>query len=63
MQSLRVLCLYDILLYDTNCFLTSDYCIVKAIGAGQDAEEIALITLCQFGDLVLLRISQVGSII
>ena len=44
-----------ILLCDTNHVLTSDYSTVKVIGAGADAVDIALINLCQRGDIVVTQ--------
>ena len=44
-----------VLLCDTNHALTSDYSTVKVIGAGTDAVDIALINLCQRGDLVITQ--------
>ena len=44
-----------ILLCDTNHALTSDYSEVKVIGAGADAVDIALINLCQRGDIVITQ--------
>ena len=49
---------YDIpvvLLCDTNHILTSDYSTIKVIGAGADAVDIALINLCQRGDIVVTQ--------
>ena len=43
------------LLCDTNHQLTSDYSIVKVIGAGADAVDIALINLCKRGDVVVTQ--------
>ena len=43
------------LLCDTNHILTSDYSTVKPIGAGADAVDIALINLCQRGDIVITQ--------
>ena len=43
------------LLCDTNHQLTSDYSIVKVIGAGADAVDIALINLCHRGDIVVTQ--------
>ena len=43
------------LLCDTNHALTSDYSTVKAIGAGADAVDFALINLCQRGDIVITQ--------
>ena len=44
-----------VLLCDTNHVLTSDYSTVKVIGAGTDAVDIALINLCQRGDIVITQ--------
>ena len=44
-----------VLLCDTNHILTSDYSTVKLIGAGADAVDIALINLCQSGDIVITQ--------
>ena len=44
-----------VLLCDTNHILTSDYSTVKLIGAGADAVDIALINLCQPGDIVITQ--------
>ena len=44
-----------ILLCDTNHVLTSSYSTVKTIGAGADAVDIALINLCQRGDIVITQ--------
>ena len=43
------------LLCDTNHRLTSDYSTVKVIGAGADAVDLALINLCQRGDIVVTQ--------
>ena len=43
------------LLCDTNHVLTSDYSTVKVIGAGADAVDLALINLCQRGDIVITQ--------
>ena len=43
------------LLCDTNHILTSDYSAVKTIGAGADAVDLALINLCQQGDIVITQ--------
>ena len=43
------------LLCDTNHILTSDYSTVKTIGEGADAVDIALINLCQRGDIVITQ--------
>ena len=40
-----------VLLCDTNHVLSSDYCENRVIGAGVDAVDIALINLCQRGDI------------
>ena len=44
-----------VLLCDTNHVLTSDYSIVKIIGAGPDAVDIALINQCHSGDIVVTQ--------
>lgn len=43
------------LLCDTNHVLTSDYSDIRVIGAGPDAVDIALINLCQPGDIVITQ--------
>lgn len=43
------------LLCDTNHVLTSDYSVIKVIGAGADAVDMALINLCQRGDIVITQ--------
>jgi len=43
------------LLCDTNHVLRSDYSEVKVIGAGADAVDLALVNLCQKGDLVVTQ--------
>ena len=43
------------LLCDTNHELFSDYSEVRVIGAGADAVDIALINLCQQGDIVITQ--------
>lgn len=43
------------LLCDTNHILTSDYSEVRVIGAGADAVDLALINLCQAGDIVVTQ--------
>ena len=43
------------LLCDTNHVLTSDYSTVKVTSAGADAVDIALINLCQRGDIVITQ--------
>ena len=43
------------LLCDPNHRLTSDYSIVRVIGAGADAVDIALINLCKRGDIVVTQ--------
>lgn len=43
------------LLCDTNHVLKSDYSEVKIIGAGADAVDIALINLCNTGDVVVTQ--------
>ena len=47
-----------VLLCDTNHQLTSDYStvkVIKVIGSGSDAVDIALINLCQKGDIVVTQ--------
>lgn len=44
-----------ILLYDTNHVLQSDYSEVRIIGAGADAVDIALINICDPGDVVITQ--------
>ncbi len=44
-----------VLLCDTNHVLTSSYSTVKVIGAGADAVDLALINLCQRGDIVITQ--------
>ena len=41
------------LLCDTNHVLNSDYSTVKVIGAGADAVDFALISICHRGDIVV----------
>ncbi len=43
------------LLCDTNHVLTSDYSTIRIVGAGADAVDIALINLCQCGDIVVTQ--------
>ena len=43
------------LLCDTNHLLTSEYSEVRIIGAGADAVDLALINLCQSGDIVVTQ--------
>ena len=43
------------LLCDTNHVLTSNYSDIRVIGAGADAVDIALINLCQRGDIVITQ--------
>ncbi len=43
------------LLCDTNHVMNSDYSEVKIIGAGADAVDFALITLCHKGDIVVTQ--------
>lgn len=40
---------------DTNHVLQSDYSTVQVVGAGADAVDIALINLCQRGDIVITQ--------
>lgn len=44
-----------VLLCDTNHVLSSDYREIRVIGAGTDAVDIALINLCQRGDIVVTQ--------
>lgn len=44
-----------VLLCDTNHVLSSDYSEILVIGAGADAVDIALINLCQRGDIVVTQ--------
>ena len=44
-----------VLLCDTNHVLRSDYSEVKVIGAGADAVDFALISICQKGDIVVTQ--------
>ena len=44
-----------VLLCDTNHVLSSDYSTVRTIGAGADAVDIALINLCNKGDIVVTQ--------
>ncbi|MBQ7989724.1 MAG: YaiI/YqxD family protein [Oscillospiraceae bacterium] len=49
---------YDIpvvLLCDTNHVISSEYSTVKTVGAGADAVDIALINLCDKGDIVVTQ--------
>ncbi len=43
------------LLCDTSHILTSEYSTVKVIGAGSDAVDLALINLCNRGDIVITQ--------
>lgn len=43
------------LLCDTNHVLSSDYSTIKIIAAGADAVDLALINLCQRGDIVITQ--------
>ncbi len=43
------------LLCDTSHLLTSEYSEVRIIGAGVDAVDLALINLCQSGDIVVTQ--------
>jgi hypothetical protein len=43
------------LLCDTSHVLTSDYSTIRIVGAGADAVDIALINLCQRGDIVITQ--------
>ena len=42
-----------ILLCDTNHVLNSEYSEVRVIGAGADAVDFALVSLCRKGDIVV----------
>ena len=44
-----------VLMCDTNHMLSSDYSEIRVIGAGSDAVDIALINLCQRGDIVVTQ--------
>ena len=44
-----------VLLCDTNHVLSSDYSEIRVIGARADAVDIALINLCQRGDIVVTQ--------
>ncbi len=44
-----------VLLCDTNHILTSDYSEIQIIGAGADAVDIALINMCDNGDIVVTQ--------
>ena len=44
-----------VLFCDTNHILSSSYSTIKVIGAGADAVDIALINLCQRGDIVVTQ--------
>ncbi len=44
-----------VLLCDTNHVLNSDYSEIRVIGAGADAVDIALINMCQRGDVVVTQ--------
>ena len=44
-----------VLLCDTNHVLNSDYSEIRVIGTGADAVDIALINLCQRGDIVVTQ--------
>ncbi len=43
------------LVCDTNHILTSDYSNIKIIGAGADAVDFAIVSLCQKGDLIVTQ--------
>lgn len=43
------------LLCDTNHVLSSDYSVIRVIGAGADAVDFALINLCRRGDAVVTQ--------
>lgn len=49
------------LLCDTNHVLQSDYSQVKTVGAGADAVDFALISLCQSGDIVVSQDYGIGA--
>lgn len=44
-----------VLLCDTNHVLHSDYSEVKVIGAGADAVDFALVSICRKGDIVITQ--------
>lgn len=44
-----------ILLCDTNHVLNSEYSEVRVIGAGADAVDFALVSLCRKGDIVVTQ--------
>ena len=44
-----------VLLCDTNHVLSSNYSEIRVIGAGADAVDIALINICQRGDVVVTQ--------
>jgi len=44
-----------VLLCDTNHVLSSDYAEVRVIGAGADAVDFALISICHKGDIVVTQ--------
>ena len=44
-----------VLFYDTNHILSSSYSTIKVIDAGANAVDIALINLCQRGDIVVTQ--------
>ena len=44
-----------VILCDTNHVLSSDYSEIRVIGAGADAVDIALINLCQRGNIVVTQ--------
>ena len=43
------------ILCDTNHILHSDYSDIKVIGAGKDAVDFALVTMCKRGDIVVTQ--------
>ena len=54
-QTARRYAIRVVLLCDTNHVLNSDYSEIRVIGAGADAVDIALINLCQRGDIVVTQ--------
>ncbi len=44
-----------VLLCDTNHVLSSEYSEIKVIGAGADAVDFALVSLCKKGDIVVTQ--------
>lgn len=47
--------IHVVLLCDTNHVLHSDYSEIKIIGAGADAVDFALVTICEKGDIVVTQ--------